>query len=87
MIRVRFFPNGGVEIAPPDQRVGHVTEDLGVITWSSTGSFRASTWRRTNGRVCIPRLQCRNVSIWPRGLPESASAPASAHPSSGEKTL
>ena len=30
---VRFFSHGGVEIAPPDQRVGHVTEDLGVITW------------------------------------------------------
>ena len=30
---VRFFSHGGVEIAPPDQRVGHVTEDLGAITW------------------------------------------------------
>jgi len=30
---VRFFSHGGVEIVPPDQRVGHVTEDLGAITW------------------------------------------------------
>ena len=30
---VRFFSHGGVKVLPPDQRVGHVTAELGVLDW------------------------------------------------------
>ena len=30
---VRFLSHGGVEVLPPEQRVGHVTSELGVLDW------------------------------------------------------
>ena len=30
---VRFFSHGGVKVLPTDQRVGHVTAELGVLDW------------------------------------------------------
>lgn len=30
---VRFLSHGGVSVLPPDQRVGHVTGELGVVDW------------------------------------------------------
>ncbi len=30
---VRFLTHGGVEVLPPEQRVGHVTSELGIIEW------------------------------------------------------
>lgn len=30
---VRFLSHGGVEVLPPEQRIGHVTSELGVVEW------------------------------------------------------
>ena len=30
---VRFLTHSGVEVVPSDQRVGHVTADLGEVVW------------------------------------------------------
>ena len=32
---VRFLSHGGVDVLPPEERVGHVTAELGVIEWES----------------------------------------------------
>ncbi len=54
---VRFFSHGG-EIAPPDQRVGHVTEDSGSYYGSST----LWNWQRGGAQTGLgsASLTCRN---------------------------